>query len=251
MQSTDFNAKIVDFITSYVRNAGRDKILIGFADIDDINELASIDTELPRAISIAVPLEPEVVASVEKGPSQLYYEEDKAIHRLLEDLATAVGQFLEEEGFAAKSIPPFALNSDDDAQFLHDSYAPNKIIACYSGLGWMGKCGLVVTKPFGTANRLVSIFTDVPVNCSKKVFLSRCGRCNECITACEAGALSGADWNPSLHAVNLIDAEKCRNACREKSLEAFGIATNLCGICMHACPYTKAYLKRNGYDPVS
>ena len=62
---------------------------------------------------------------------------------------------------------------------------PHKTVATRAGLGWIGKCALLVTKQFGSAIRLTSVLTDVYICCDTALARSKsigiettiCGRC--------------------------------------------------------------------------
>lgn len=68
---------------------------------------------------------------------------------------------------------------------------PLKTLATISGLGWIGRCGLLVTKKYGNALRLGAILTDATFEYGKPMVKSLCGKCMECCTICPAQTITG------------------------------------------------------------
>jgi epoxyqueuosine reductase QueG len=100
----------------------------------------------------------------------------------------------------------------------------HKAIAARSGLGWIGKSGLLVTKRYGARIRLGSILTDAP-SATGTPLPNGCGECTRCIRSCPAGAISESGY----------DLEKC--LAKLKTFAAIpGIGVHICGVCVKACP---------------
>ncbi len=72
---------------------------------------------------------------------------------------------------------------------------PHKTVATRAGLGWIGKCALLVTRQFGSAVRLTSFLTDAELECAVPVTQSACRGCTLCVDTCPAGAVSGRQWS--------------------------------------------------------
>jgi epoxyqueuosine reductase QueG len=81
-------------------------------------------------------------------------------------------------------------------QSVKRSKLPHKTVATLSGLGWIGKCALLVTRDYGAAVRLTVTLTDAPLQTGKPINKSYCGACTECQKNCPAGAVSGKLWSP-------------------------------------------------------
>lgn len=119
---------------------------------------------------------------------------------------------------------------------------PHKTVAVRAGLGWIGKCALLVTKQFGSAVRLTSVLTNAPLECDEPVEQSFCGDCSECVKSCPGGAVSGKLWAPGMDREELFSPLLCRKKARELAAQAINKEITLCGKCIECCPHTKKYL---------
>jgi epoxyqueuosine reductase len=212
--------------------------LVGFAD------MAAIPPEDRRgmgcALSIAVALNPAVVSRITKGPTKEYFREYRRANALLSELSHRAAELLQERGFAATALEP--TTEEFDAVRLRAGLS-HKIAATRSGLGWVGKNALVITKAFGSAIRLTTVLTDAPLKAGTPLDESKCGTCTACVEICPAKAPTGANWRLGLYRDDFFDAFAC---CRKATefCEREGIDSTICGICIGACPWTKRYLKR-------
>jgi epoxyqueuosine reductase len=227
-----------DELTSFLKSHGAG--LVGFADLREIPPEAR--SGFPFGISIAIALDPRVMSAVREGPTLAYYEEYQRLNARLDKLAQATVDWLQDKGFQAEARPA---TSNEDGTNL-STRLPHKTVATRAGLGWIGKCALLVTKKFGSALRLTTVLTDAPLSPALPVNDSLCGHCVHCVEACPAQAHTGAIWQVSLPREALYDAFKCRDTARELSHKSFGEAVSLCGLCIVACPWTKKYLARAG-----
>lgn len=226
-----------DELLSFLNSRGAS--LVGFADLSEI--AAEARDGFPFGISIAIALNPQIMSDVKEGPTAAYYAEYKRLNSLLDDLGQKTVQFLKDKGYKALARPAtFAEDRTNLAAKL-----PHKTVATRAGLGWIGKCNLLVTKKFGSALRFTTVLTDAPLVAAKPVNESLCLHCTHCIDACPAHAHTGAVWQPGMPREALYDAFKCRDTARGLSLKSFGEPVSLCGLCIVACPWTKKYLARS------
>jgi len=214
--------------------------LAGFADLHEID--ADARDGFPFGISIAIALDPKIMSDVKEGPTAAYYAEYKRLNGLLDDLSQKTTRLLIEKGFKAQARPT---TYDLDKKTL-SARLPHKTVATRAGLGWIGKCALLVTKKYGSAIRLTTVLTDAPLIAGKPVNESLCLHCTHCIDACPAHAHTGAAWQVGMPREALYDAFACRNTALALSQKGFGITITLCGLCIVACPWTKKYLARAG-----
>jgi epoxyqueuosine reductase len=226
------NDKLLSFLKSHGAS------LVGFADLHEINPEAR--DGFPFGISIAIALDPKIMYQVKDGPTAAYYQEYKRLNALLDDLGQKTVQFLIERGYKAKARP--ATFAEDKANLT--AKLPHKTVATRAGLGWVGKCALLVTKKYGSAIRLATVLTDAPLQPGTPVNYSLCLHCTHCTDACPARAHTGALWQPGLPREALYDAFKCRDTARGLSMKSFGESVSLCGLCIVVCPWTKKYLER-------
>ncbi len=211
--------------------------MIGFADLKEI-DCESRDG-FKYAISIAVALDPRIMLGITEGPTREYYEEYKRLNALLGKLGQSTEGFLQERGFKAKARP---VTVDDPVSLT--SRLPHKTAATRAGLGWIGKCALLIIRKYGSAIRLATVLTDAPLSCGKSVEISSCRSCSECIDLCPAHAITGRDWEAGIPRELLLDAFSCRDTASRLTLQNFGMKVLICGRCIVACPWTIKYLKK-------
>ena len=120
---------------------------------------------------------------------------------------------------------------------------PHKTVATRSGLGWIGKNALLITSEYGSAVRISSVLTDMPLITNNPINESKCGTCNKCAKACPAAAIKGMLWNVSIERDELINPFKCRIKARELLEQKIGIESAICGKCIEVCPVTQLYIK--------
>ncbi len=212
--------------------------LVGFADMT-----AGPGEEskgMPRAICIAVALHPGIISRITKGPTQEYFREYARANAQLSALAHRAAGLLQQREFAAVALEP--TTEDFDAVRLRAGLS-HKIAATRSGLGWIGKNALVITKSFGSAIRLTTVLTDAPLEAGISIDESKCGICTACVEVCPAKAPSGKNWSLGIYRDEFFDAGACYRKAT-KFCEAAGIDSSICGICIEACPWTRKFLKR-------
>ena len=194
----------------------------------------------PRAVSFAVPLAPGVVAEILRGPTPEYLAEYRRANALIDRLAAGVSALLSGRGSRAFAVS--ATTSEYDADTLSSGFS-HKTAATLAGLGWIGRCALLVTREFGSAVRLGTVVTDAELPDGKPVTESMCGDCTRCVEACPGGAPSGREWKQGLPRDAFFDAHACRDAARRLSAERLGEAVSVCGICISVCRFTQRYVE--------
>jgi epoxyqueuosine reductase len=214
-------------------------VLVGFADLGEISPDARLG--LPVGISIAVPMTPDIVAGVRNGPTNEYYAEYKRLNSLLSSLGTLAADYITQRGHKAVAFAP--TNAGFDLATL-TTRLPHKTVATRAGLGWIGKTALLVTKPFGPAVRLTTVLTDAAFPSGQPINASRCGDCRACVDLCPAHAATGTDWNIGAGRDSFFNAAACRKTARELSAK-IGVDESCCGMCIAACPWTQAYIRRS------
>lgn len=213
--------------------------IIGFADLSDI----PLDkrNEMPYGISIAVALNPHIILGIKNGPTQEYYGEYNKVNEHLDNLVKYAGKILNDYGYKAilKTTTEVVVESNSYSTIL-----PHKTVATRAGMGWIGKCALLVTKEYGSAIRLSSVLTDAPLKVGTPINESQCGSCCACKLACPGNAPLGENWNVNKHRESFFNAYNCRKAAMEKAAKV-GINSTICGKCIEACPWTRKYLDRH------
>jgi epoxyqueuosine reductase len=148
---------------------------------------------------------------------------------------------LKDYGFQAIPKEPTHVGIDPKT---HSTILPHKTIATRAGLGWIGKCALLVTEDYGSAIRINTILTDAPLETASPVDHSRCGDCRLCVDSCPGNAPSGKNWNVNVYRDSYFDAFACASAARECAVTKIGVDDTICGICISVCPRTMKYVKR-------
>lgn len=220
-------------LTTFLKFNGAN--LVGFADLGEIDYGSRYG--FPFGIAIAIVLEPQIISGISVGPTGRYFDEYKRVNSILDKLGQSVENFLTGKGYRAKARS--ATFHEEESTL--SAKIPHKTTATRAGLGWIGKCALLVTREYGSAVRLTSVLTDAPLNTGKSINASFCGDCTECVKVCPAGAISGRNWEVGVTRESLINAFSCQETAREFSFKMFGERVSLCGRCIIACPWTKKY----------
>jgi len=193
---------------------------------------------LPVGICLGVRLDPRIISQISEGPTREYAAQYRNVNRLLNQLAQSCSRFLRDHGFRAAAAEASGYIPDNSDL---STPLPHKTVATRAGVGWIGKCALLVTESYGSAVRYNTVLTDAPLPLGAPVDASNCGECAACVEACPACAPSGAQWRPSLARDEFFDAYSCRRMARAQSA-SLGIDHPICGICIAACPHTQRYL---------
>jgi epoxyqueuosine reductase len=214
--------------------------LVGFADLTEI--APEVRENFPSAISIAVKLDPRVISKIRQGPTEAYHAEYQRLNELLTSLGQTAERFLKEKGHEARALP---VASGENTATLATKL-PHKTVATRAGLGWIGRCALLVNREFGSAVRLTTVLANTSFPTAEPINSSQCGRCTACVDVCPAHAPTGRDWQAGISRDSLYDAFACRKTARELALRMIGVSKGICGMCIVACPWTQKYLKKAG-----
>lgn len=192
----------------------------------------------PCAISLAIPMNPEIMAGIQKGPNQEYADEYASVNDHINALSTALADEIKSKGYRA--LPLAASVRSDPVKIKGDF--PHKTAATLAGLGWIGRHCQLITRPFGSWIRLGTVFTDMGLPYGLPMGKNHCGRCMRCVEACPARALKGAIWRPGLPRKAILDVQACD---QWKKAHYFQFhAGHTCGICTAVCPYGLKTLKK-------
>jgi len=226
-----------DEIRALLRSNGAN--MVGFANLQDT--APDVRDNFPFGISIAVALNSQIISEIQDGPTRRYYAEYERANNVLDTLGHRAVQFREERGYKAKwfAATSAGINPETLATPL-----PHKTAATRAGLGWIGKCAVLVTRPFGSAVRLTTVLTDAELPAGEAIDSSQCGNCTACVDACPAHAPSGRDWQVGLYRDSFFDPFACQKAAQELAAKRTGKRETICGICIAVCPWTQKYTER-------
>jgi len=165
---------------------------------------------------------------------------------LLAGLQREAEEWLKKRGFRFLSIPP-----DSDrrgGKFISRLYElfSHKTAATCSGLGWVGKSGLIINELYGPRLSWATVLTDAPLSPDPPITSSRCGQCDLCVKYCPSGAISGRNWSRREPFAEFVSYEKCRalkgrRACFEEKPN--------CGLCINICPYARLDIWKGALPP--
>ena len=212
--------------------------LVGFGDLTELPP--ELRENLPVGICVAVKYPKEIIRGISELPTAEYHDRYNFINKKLDMLAELGASALEMFGYKAiAQTREYVWQQTGENQI---ALLPHKTVATRAGMGWIGKCALLVTKEFGSMIRISSILTDAPLKTAKPINKSKCGNCTECTDYCPANAVSGKLWTAKLARDEFFNAAACEQTARERSFKGLGTEITICGKCIEVCPYTKMYL---------
>lgn len=212
--------------------------LVGCGSLSDVP--AAREAGFSGAVSIGVALNPSIVRELGKGPTLAYHEEYYRINGILDQLDQLAADWLISQGFDAH--PMTRDNVIIDWETLK-TQLPHKTAARRAGHGWIGRSALIITPEYGSAIRFSTVLTNAPIT-SASVPEDRCGSCRRCQEACPVDAIAGVPWTPALKREHYYNAFACK-AFAQGRCEKLGVHNDICGICIHACPYSQKYIRLN------
>ena len=199
--------------------------IFGVADITGIRKDFILDPKIKdmysRGISLGKTLLNSVLDTIKDQPNALYFHHYRQVNFFLDRGAYLVASFIQEMGFDALPIAASQI-IDWEKQIAHVSH---KRVAQLAGLGWIGRNNLLVNSESGARFRLVSVLTDMPLECGTPLPFS-CGHCTRCVSVCPAGAI---EKNPE-NFNHLACFEKLKEF-RKRGL----VGQYICGVCVREC----------------
>jgi len=202
-------------LKQYLKNEGA--TLVGIGDITEA--LSSDILHLNRGVAIAVnrSLNQETVDMLSK----------------LQGLAEG---WLRSRGYLNLVIPPDSDRRKDKLITRLYKLFCHKTAATCSGLGWVGKNGLVINRQYGSKLSWATVLTNAPLDPDEPVRESECGDCDLCVTHCPSGAIRGDHWSISEPRKKIVSYDKC-SALKKKRQNIEGKPN--CGFCVTVCPYSR------------
>ncbi|MGE5396964.1 MAG: hypothetical protein ACM3MK_05440 [Chitinophagales bacterium] len=211
--------------------------LVGFADLSEIPEEERDSYHF--GISIATALNPEIIKGIAEGPTQEYFDEYMRANHLLDSLDELAASILRSHGYEAVARVRASVHTDVETQTTR---LPHKTVATRAGLGWIGKCALLITPQYGSAVRLSTVLTNAPLATDTPVNESRCADCMICCDVCPSQAPTGENWRVGMPRDCYYNYKACHHIAAERS-RANNLPEDVCGLCILACPWTQKYLR--------
>ncbi len=151
-------------------------------------------------------------------------------------LQTLAEGWLKANGHRSLSIPPDSDRRKDKLITKLYKLFCHKTAATCSGLGWIGKNGLIINEQYGSKLTWATVLTDAPLGPDKPYISSRCGDCDLCVKHCPSGAVQGHLWSLRNPLMEMVSYDKCRSL---KSGRTALKGKPNCGFCVTVCPYSR------------
>ena len=195
-----------------------------------------VTAQFPRAISFGIALPHDIVNQQPNRFSSnvaLNYNHHayNIINQRLDHIASRLSSTIQKEGHRSLPIPATQENIYNEGLYGIFSH---KMAARFAGLGWIGKCCLLVTPHVGPRVRWGSVLIDASLKATKKPMKDGCGDCHECVDICPAKAFTGEPFREEDPREIRYNAHKCdKYLSKLEKTSALGV----CGMCLYVCPY--------------
>jgi len=183
---------------------------------------------LENAVSMVFRLSDAVVEQIDKAPTHTYFQHYRTMNTYIDSVAHQLVMYLQQQGYNAAAIP--ASQSVEGLQGLFS----HKKAAVRSGIGYIGKSCLFLSRKFGPRVRLGTVFTDAPLDTVCMTQKSLCGDCDICAKACGAMAIKNVNFCGGMSREDIYDAKACSDYMKNK-FKHIGRGA-VCGVCMKVCP---------------
>ncbi len=105
-----------------------------------------------------------------------------------------------------------------------------------SGLGWIGKNGLLINPQVGSYAFIGELIVDVDIEPSQAQVPNRCGTCTRCIDACPTGAIIAPAVVDARKCISYLTIEKKSTLTPQEQSSLNGWCFG-CDICQEVCPW--------------
>ena len=220
-------------IEEFLKSKGAE--VAGFASLEGIK---NVPKEYPNSILIGIPIEKEALKTIYTDDQSKYVESMKSLALKLNDIVLEGEDYIKEN----MNYNALAMSRERVAKDFEGlaSKIPHKTTGTRSGLGWIGRCALLISPKYGAALRLSTILTDMPIKTGTPIDDSLCDDCTECQDVCPVDAINEVKWDSKKERDEYFNAEKCFEFIKKEMQRTHG--KSLCAKCGLACPYTKEYL---------
>ena len=160
-------------IEKYLKSQGAE--LVGFASLKNIK---NVPKEYPNSIIIAIPVEKDVLKTIYTDDQTQYVQSMKKLSNTLDEIILKGEKYIKNiMGYNA-----LALSRERVRGELKDlsTKIPHKTTGTRSGLGWIGRCALLINPTYGASLRLSTILTNMPIETGTPIDDSKCDDCTEC-----------------------------------------------------------------------
>ena len=160
-------------IEEFLKSKGAE--VVGFASLEGIK---NVPKEYPNSILIGIPIEKEALKTIYTDDQSKYVESMKSLALKLNDIVLEGEDYIKEN----MNYNALAMSRERVAKDFEGlaSKIPHKTTGTRSGLGWIGRCALLISPTYGAALRLSTILTDMPIKVGTPIDDSLCDDCTDC-----------------------------------------------------------------------
>lgn len=189
---------------------------VGITALAEQAKYKGFESELPNAIVILLPMDPEEMAYVTTNRAG---SETMRAYMEITRLVIKLAEHIRARGYRARAY-------GEAADILHIP------LAIDAGLGQLGKHGSLICREFGSSMRIATVLTDLPLAHDAPMDIAvddLCLGCRRCTLDCPVDAI--ADSKQIVRGVDkwYVDFDKCA---------PYFTHTVGCGICIEVCPWT-------------
>ena len=178
--------------------------VFGFCSADALPQnKEEIEKILPGACSIVVIAVPHSRSAISSKNVQVRQYDTIHTYDITALASHSVVSALESLGHRAVAVPAFIPIEMTPPKRGMKGAIDWRAAGVAAGIGTYGKSGLLVTREYGSAIRIVGVVTDARLQAGKPLIESVCIGCMKCIKACPTSALLGD---------GKIDKKKCGDA---------------------------------------
>lgn len=225
----------IDLLTEKIKNWGASKLAFSFVG----DYLPASLKDFKYAISIVVRLSDAIINEIYDKPTYTYFHHYRTVNTLIDYITLRTELLIQEMGYLAIAIP--ASQSVKDTGDEYTGVFQHKTAARLSGIGYIGKNGLLVTPEYGARVRLGTILTNMELPVNKILIDDLCDSCNICKNVCPANAIHGVKWHEGITRSEIVDARACSEY-MNKNFKHIGRGS-VCGLCIKFCPIGNKIIK--------
>jgi len=230
-------SNIEEAITNLIPD--KNNYIVGYADLQG---LIKDRYDYRYAVVIAKKLDDGIIDAIADGPTLEYFNLYKSANEELKRITEQISSEMNSRGIDNHPVVATGDDRERDANYeknLRYKFS-HKMASTRAGLGWIGKADLLITKKFGPRVRLASVLTNHRFRqLGEPVSKSKCGSCNICVERCPAQAANGKLWDTGVYRDEYYNAFKCRDMCRQLTMDRLQKEITICGICVSVCPLGK------------
>ncbi len=220
--------EMTTFLSQWAKKLGA--VSVGFCEMQDYHFYSvrgrgraygkEVEPKHKYGIALTVEMDKELLATGPAGPTLM---ESASQYLDLGVIAIQLAKFIRELGYEARA------HIDGNYELV----CP--LVARDSGLGEIGRMGLLMTPELGPRIRIAVVTSNIPLNITPRVpdysVHDFCNICNKCADLCPGNAIPKSN-------IESIDGVQRWQINHEKCFSYWCTSGTDCGRCMSVCPYS-------------